>query len=162
MYIGMKFPLGSLSTPVSIGGGAHVFSDIKIPLPITVINLRGGLDVGYTFFQATQLDTSMHFVPVALRAAISYPLSMGIEPYLTIGGGMNYVLLGADAVDPASSSLDGMMSITAGVSYTHEKMKNFEVFLDLGYMASFETEIGHFFQLNLGFAYRFGGTQKGK
>lgn len=146
-------PLGSLSGAMGTGFGGQIFCDYKLPFTHKNLVMRGGADAGFIYASAEKLDsTSLYMIPVQGRMTFSYPLSNGLDPYVNLGLGFNYVMLSGSE---SETSLDPLLGAAIGLSYNHVNMKNFDVFVEAGYMASFETVNGNFFTTKIGVIYRF-------
>jgi hypothetical protein len=149
---GMAYPVGKIGSRISIGFGFNAFVDIAVPVKPDLMAIRFGLSVGYLYHGTTNTEysSSIMHIPVNAYAKLQFLTSVGVRPYIKLGGGITPVLSGA-ATDMAPAAVAAM-----GLGYTPRKIPYMEFFIEAGYMMVFESIRGDFVIANIGVAYRFG------
>ena len=149
---GIAYPVGKIGSRIGIGFGFNAFADVAIPVKPDLMAIRFGLSVGYLYHGTSNTDfsSSIMHIPVNAYAKLQFLTSVGVRPYIKVGGGITPVVSGP-ATDIAPSLVVG-----AGLGYSHAKIPYLEFFLEAGYMMVFESVRGDFVTANIGVAYRFG------
>lgn len=149
---GIAYPVGKIGSRIGIGFGFNAFADVAIPVKPDLMAVRFGLSVGYLYHGTTKTDysSSIMHLPVDAYVKLQFLTSMGLRPYIKVGGGITPVISGS-ATDIAPSVV-----AAAGLGYSPNKIPYMEFFIEAGYRMVFESLRGDFVTANIGVAYRFG------
>lgn len=167
MSLSPSLPVGYVADAFPFGfggmlGGSITHSSIQF-IPST--ELRGGLRLGYLTYTGTGsgFDASLTLLPVIAEARADFLIDSlrnnGITPFATLGTGFS--LTSGKRTDTeenetySASSLDGLISVSAGAFYTIPQVPELDVFFETQYMIITETQMGMFLNFNVGATYRF-------
>ncbi len=149
---GIAYPFGKVGKNLALGYGAMLYSDLQMPMKTQIFKIRLGLGVGFFYHPTISTDYSpqLMFIPVVAHAKFQFITSVGLRPYIKIGGGITPVLAsGGSSIDPTAAA-------ALGLGYVNEKIPYLEFFIEAGAMMFFEKQRGDFITANLGVAYMFG------
>ncbi|MBN2078721.1 MAG: hypothetical protein JW838_07125 [Spirochaetes bacterium] len=149
---GIAYPFGKVGKNLALGYGAMLYSDLQIPMSTQIFKIRLGLGVGFFYHPTKSTDYSpqLMIIPVVAHAKFQFITSVGLRPYIKIGGGITPVLASG------GSSMDPTFTGGLGLGYVNEKLPYLEFFIEAGAMMLFEKQRGDFITANLGVAYIFG------
>lgn len=149
---GIAYPFGKVGKNLALGYGAMLYSDVQLPMKTQIFKIRLGLGVGFFYHPTMSTDYSPHLmiIPVVAHAKFQFITSVGLRPYIKVGGGITPVMATSD------TSIDPTFTGGIGLGYVNEKIPYLEFFIEAGAMMLFEKQRGDFITANLGVAYVFG------
>ena len=149
---GISLPIGKIGSKVKLGFGGNVFADVALPVMPGRLAIRFGLSVGclYHTTSGTDYASSLLHLPVDAYMKIQILTSVGVRPYIKIGGGITPIMSGGTTDVPPSAIA------AVGLGYSNAKIPYLEFFIEAGYRMVFESLRGDFVTANIGVAYRFG------
>ncbi len=148
---GIGLPVGKIAEKVQLGYGAYLFTDVGIPKMPEIFMMRFGLSVGFMYHPTSGAESTstIMMIPIVAYTKLQFITSVGVRPYIKIGGGITPVMGGGTSMDPT-------LAVGLGLGYVNKKIPYMEFFLEAGMLMCFESLNGMFININLGFAYRFG------
>jgi|GEM_PF-3185029 len=159
---GMSFPVGELGGLIKVGFAGNIFGDLAVP--ISFLNSRGlyfrsGLSIGYAPFSSavSEYEAKISLLHILAYAELSYPLQVGIKPFIRFETGGTFSSLKDKSENPGASdesSFDYTLAIGAGASYQHRAIPRVEFLLNLGYIILFEEVNGNFINISIGACYQ--------
>jgi hypothetical protein len=149
---GIAYPVGKMGSRIKIGFGGSAFADVAFPVMPGRFAIRLGLSAGCLYHSTSGTDyaSSLMHIPVDAYMKLQVLTSIGVRPYVKIGGGIAPVLSGGSSDVPLAALA------AVGLGYTNAKIPFMEFFIEAGYMMVFESIRGDFVTANIGVAYRFG------
>jgi hypothetical protein len=149
---GIAYPLSTVGKNLALGYGGSVFTDFALPMKPEFFKVRLGLSAGYQYHPTidSKYANYLNIIPIFLYAKLQFITSVGLRPYLKVGGGYTPVL------SSGGNSSDITAAGAIGLGYINNKIPYLEFFIEGGAIMFFERENAYMITANIGIAYRFG------